>query len=62
MKVWLATIELALGLAQLLIASRIYKLLHFPPRASSKAGIRVAFGFGSGTGTRTLNLAVNARG
>ncbi|SRR5712691_6083833 len=32
MKVWLATIAFALGLAQLLTASRIYKLLRFPPK------------------------------
>jgi hypothetical protein len=31
MKVWLATAALLLGLSQLLTASRIYGLLHFPP-------------------------------
>ncbi len=50
MKVWLATIALASGLAQLLTASRIYKLLHFPPRASSKAGSRVALDLAPGQG------------
>jgi hypothetical protein len=32
MKVWLVTAALLLGLNQLLTASRIYGLLHFPPR------------------------------
>ncbi len=31
MKVWLVTLALALGLGQLLTASRIYELLRFPP-------------------------------
>lgn len=32
MKVWLATLALLLGVAQLVTASRIYELLRFPPR------------------------------
>jgi hypothetical protein len=34
MKVWLTTAALLLGLSQLLTASRIYGLLHFPPPGS----------------------------
>src|SRR5262252_5830303 len=32
MKVWLVTAALLLGLGQLLTASRVYEVLHFPPR------------------------------